>query len=101
MQLSRGVSAGVAGEHQPPQQGQSTRHLLLTHPVLHQTQVGVVGGQQPQQGGVQPCGWRRRGEAVGYFCGGDLWEPVEGELAVSFTNRDDNPQSSLLESRVV
>ena len=56
VQLALGVSAGVAGEHQPPQQGQCARHLLLTHPVLHQTQVGVVGGQQPQQRRVEPCG---------------------------------------------
>lgn len=53
VELALRVSAGVAGQHHLPQQGQSPGHLLLTHPVLHQAQVWVVGGQQPQQGRVQ------------------------------------------------
>ena len=35
VELALGVSAGVAGEHHPPQKRQGTGHLLLTHPVLN------------------------------------------------------------------
>lgn len=53
MELALTASARVARKHHPSQQGKGTSHLLLTHPVLHQTQVGVVGGQKSQQGRVQ------------------------------------------------
>lgn len=54
-QLLGGVAAVLNRNHHLPQQGHGASHLLLTHPVLHQTQVGVVGGQEPQQGRVQTC----------------------------------------------
>lgn len=42
------VFASTDGQHHLPQQRQGTSHLLLTHPVLHEAEVGVVGRQQPQ-----------------------------------------------------
>lgn len=53
VELVLGVSAGTDGQHHLPQQRQRPCHLLLTHPVLHQAEVGVVGGQQPQQGRME------------------------------------------------
>lgn len=50
------VFASTDGQHHLPQQRQGTSHLLLTHPVLHEAEVGVVGCQQPQQSRMQT--WR-------------------------------------------
>lgn len=47
------VFAGTDGQHHLPQQRQCTSHLLFTHPVLHEAEVGVVGCQQPQQSRMQ------------------------------------------------
>lgn len=53
VELLLAVSAGADGQHHLPQQRQRAGHLLLTHPVLHQAEVGVVGCQQPQQSRMQ------------------------------------------------
>lgn len=47
------IFAGTDGQHHLSQQRQCTSHLLLTHPVLHKAEVGVVGCQQPQQSRMQ------------------------------------------------
>lgn len=56
LELLGGVVLGHVGEQHPPEQGVGAGDLLLTDPVVHDAQVGVVGGQEPQQGRVQPLG---------------------------------------------
>lgn len=56
------VFASTDGQHHLPQQRQGTSHLLLTHPVLHEAEVGVVGRQQPQQSRMQT--WRQSSTTI-------------------------------------
>lgn len=58
LQLLLGVPAGGASEQHPAEEGQGAGDLLLADPVLHHAQVGVVRGQEAQQGRVQA--WVRR-----------------------------------------
>lgn len=56
LELFGRVVLGHVGEEHPPEQGVSAGDLLLADPVVHDAQVWVVGGQEPQQGRVQPLG---------------------------------------------
>lgn len=56
LELFGRVVLGHVGEEHPPEQGVGAGDLLLADPVIHDAQVGVVGGQEPQQGRVQPLG---------------------------------------------
>lgn len=67
MELVLGVSAGTDGQHHLPQKRQRTSHLLLTHPVLHQAEVGVVGCQQPQQSRMKT--WVQQSTNESYISG--------------------------------
>lgn len=56
LELFGGVVLGHVGEEHPPEQGVGAGDLLLADPVVHNAQVGVIRGQEPQQGRVQPLG---------------------------------------------
>lgn len=56
LELFGGVVLGHVGEEHPPEQGVGAGDLLLADPVVHDAQVGVIRGQEPQQGRVQPLG---------------------------------------------